>query len=143
MLTKIDQKFMDMARKLAIAVEPIASSKISAVLTVKSNVISIGHNERRTHPFQAKFSKNPDAIYLHAETSAICNALKVISEEELQRATLYVHRVKRPDNDKTKWINGLACPCAGCQRAIVTFGIKKVVYSTNTDEHEVWTRKNG
>lgn len=39
------------------------------------------------------------------------------------------------------YINSLTKPCTGCMSAIVAFGIKKVVYSTDTDgEYEILER---
>ena len=75
-------------------------------------------------------SESDDAIYLHAETDAIKNALKRIPESELEKASLYVCRVKYDSNGRGKKITwGLAKPCIGCQRAIATFGIRDVIYS--------------
>ena len=82
----------------------------------------------RTHPFQDKYKKNEHAIFLHAEVHAIRNALNHLRVDDLSKATLYIHRVKRSD-DNTRWIQGLAKPCSGCKRAIVQFNLKKVVYS--------------
>jgi deoxycytidylate deaminase len=139
MLSKHDQKIMNMTRRLAIAVTPIKSSKIAATLAIKSDIISIGKCEMRSHPFQAKFSKNPDAIFFHAETSAIYNALKVVKPEALSKSTLFVHRVKRPAFRSIEWIDGNACPCEGCKKAISKFSIKKVVYSTDDSTYNILT----
>ena len=102
----------------------------ASAITYKNQIISYGVNQNKSHPFHTKFSKNEDAIFLHAETDAIKNALRRLTEEELVKATLYVCRVKYSHNGDDKWITwGLSKPCLGCQRAIATFGIENVIYS--------------
>ena len=92
--------------------------------------------------FQKRFAKNPDAIYLHAETNAIRNSLNHMPPADLQQATLYINRQKHPPHDTKAWVDGLAKPCAGCERAIIEFGLKRVVYTTEiTNEYEVLTAK--
>lgn len=76
----------------------------------------------KTHPLQAKFGKNSDAVFIHAEIMAIHNALRVVPLEDLTKATLYVIR----------WYKGrvaMSKPCSGCQRAIAHFGIKDCYWS--------------
>ena len=70
---------------------------------------------------------------LHAETNAISNALNHIPRRDLEKATLYIRRVKLPTKDDIAFVDGMAKPCTGCMRAIIAFGIKKVVYSTEED----------
>ena len=111
--------------------------KLAAALAHKKTIISIGTNELRTHPLQGKFRKNNDAVFLHAEIAAIANALNHMNKDDLRDSTLYVHRVKRKSSLNHKdWIDGLAFPCEGCTSAIISFGIKRVVYST--DEQDVY-----
>ena len=50
-------------------------AQISAGIVFKNYFVSFGSNQLKTHPIQQKFSKHDDAIYLHAETDAIKNAL--------------------------------------------------------------------
>jgi tRNA(Arg) A34 adenosine deaminase TadA len=111
--------------------------KLAAALAHKKTIISIGTNELRTHPLQGKFRKNNDAVFLHAEIAAIANALNHMNKDDLRDSTLYVHRVKRKSSLNQKdWIDGLALPCEGCTSAIMSFGIKRVVYST--DEQDIY-----
>lgn len=126
-------KIFDLLSKVALSVEPVASARIASCLVNRGEVISFGTNQKKTHPFQARFCKNKDAIHLHAETCAIKNALKIINQEELAKCTLYICRVKydSSDIDRKKFTYGLACPCVGCQRAISTFNIKHVAYTMN------------
>lgn len=85
-------------------------------------LIAVGFNQRKSHPLQARFGKNKDSIYLHAEIHCIANALKVISYKELKHCTLYVIRIQE---------QGLtnSAPCKGCTSAINAFNIGKVVHS--------------
>ena len=76
------------------------------------------------------------AIFKHAEVDCIIKALKIVDEEDLKDATLYVHRVKKLNKGDTNWVNGLSEPCPGCQKAIEHFGIKRTVFSL--DEENVY-----
>lgn len=119
-------RYINILSKIAIAVEPVAQARIAAAIVYKNEIVSIGVNQRKTHPFQAKYSKNEDSIFLHAETDAIKNALKHISLDELSSSVLYICRVKIENG---KFVFGLSKPCCGCMRAISNFGINKVYYS--------------
>lgn len=87
-----------------------------------NTLIAAGFNQRKSHPFQKKFGKNNDSIFLHAEVSAIYNATKRIHPMDFNRCILVVIRVY---NDKL--LNSK--PCVGCQRCIRTFGLKQVIHS--------------
>lgn len=125
---------MNFLRRQAIDVEPVKSSKLAAAVILKNSVISTGNNSRRTHPFQAKYGKNPMAICMHAEVNAIRNSLNHLDAADFKRATIMVYRVKKVNlssKSRTEWVDGLAKPCEGCMRAIIEFGFKKIVYSTD------------
>ena len=130
MINNRDIKVMNFLRRQAIDVKAVKSSRIAAAISIRNDIISLGHCQKRTHPFQDRYSKNTEAIYLHAETNAISNALNHVHKNDLARATLYIRRVKKLDKDAEDYVDGLAKPCPGCMRAILTFGLKKVVYST-------------
>jgi deoxycytidylate deaminase len=121
-----NEKFMDILEKLACSVEPAGNAKISACIVHKGSIVSFGHNQLKSHPFQLKYGRNSESIFLHAETSAIYNALKFLTPDEFKKSTLYICRVKKI---KGEYCWGLSMPCEGCTRAIVSFGIKNVVYS--------------
>lgn len=110
-------------------VKPVANMQLASCIFRGNDLISIGVNQNKTHPFQARYAKNVEAIYLHAEIDAIVKALKVISPEELQRCSMYVLRFKRGDET-----TGLAKPCSGCTRAIAAFGIKQVYYTLDSNK---------
>lgn len=141
MLAKRDQRIMQFIRRQAIDTEKFSNVRIAAGIAIKGQLISTGRNQRRTHPFQKQFAKNDHAIWLHAETCAISNSLNHISKDDLRKATLFIHRVKLPSKDSKEYVDGLAKPCSGCMSAIATFGIKKVIYSTDENgQYEVLER---
>jgi tRNA(Arg) A34 adenosine deaminase TadA len=114
-----------------------------ASLYQRNNPIAFGACSLKSHPLQKRFAKNAHAIFLHAEIDAIRQALKKSSVESLQDMTLYVARAKynKARNVGGKIVWGLAKPCSGCMRAIETFNIQRVVYTTDSDnEYEVLER---
>lgn len=123
---------MNILQTLAETVPSHYRGRLAAALVYKNEIISFGMNQMKSHPFQSKFSSNVESIYLHAETDAIRLALKKYDAEIVSKSKLYVCRVKYADTNHTKIIRGLARPCEGCQRAIATFNIKHVCYSTDT-----------
>lgn len=136
MLLNRDKKIMRTLERVAMANEPAARARVGAMLAIKHEIVSVGYNKIKSDPFQKSYAKNSMAIYMHAEISAIKAGIKQYGVDELKRATLYICRVKGLDLD---W--GMACPCEGCKRAIIEFGIKKVVYSGNKrEEYGVWER---
>ncbi len=105
-------------------------ARLSAAIVYKNRVISTGVNSLKSHPFQKKYGRNVESIYLHAEISAIKSALRCLDVDDLSDVDLYVCRMKR-DGQNTDFQHGLAKPCDGCQRAIADFGIRNVYYTTN------------
>lgn len=124
------EKYFNILEKVAQALEPVANARVAAFLVYKRDVIAVGYNKDKTHPFQKRHSKNNLALYLHAETDCINNALRYYSDEEVSKSSLYILRVKHSDDDHIAFIRGLAKPCEGCQKCIKRYGIKKVYYST-------------
>lgn len=102
-------------------------SKHSAVIVYKNDVISLACNKSKSHPFQKRYSKANEAIFLHAEVAAIHNALKRVSLKELSKSTMYVCRV-RINNDNKPFFS-YSRPCDGCMRAIAAFNMQKVFYT--------------
>lgn len=120
--------------RIAITNEPCASARVVAAVVYKNDLIAFGTNENKTHPFQHKFGGDIMKIHLHAEINAIKNALKILSQKELSKSTLYITRIKYT-NEKRKAITwGLAKPCEACRRAIVAFGIEKICYTKDNNE---------
>jgi tRNA(Arg) A34 adenosine deaminase TadA len=105
-------------------VPPVAGARVAAMLLV-GKVWHIGFNSLKTHPLMAKFGKNDKAICLHAEVNSIARALRWNTPERLEGSTMYIARAKADGSA------GMAKPCEGCQRAIVTFGINSVHWTEN------------
>lgn len=98
--------------------------RIVAAIYKGNRLVSYGFNSPKSHPFQKRWAKHPEAIYTHAEIDAIRNALR--RDEDLTRCTLYVAR----------WTNqgqALAEPCDGCRAAIKAFGISQVSWTLEKD----------
>ena len=125
----LDNTIVNRAVKIFTTLEKIADfsdhpqHNLAAAIVLRNKFVSFGYNRLKTDPFQARFGKNSDAIFLHAEIHAIKNALRRIDVEDFKRADLYVMRVMTGER---KW--GMAKPCAGCMRAIAEFGIRGVFY---------------
>lgn len=106
-----------------------------AAVIKRNHILGVGCNRMKTHPMQARFGKNGDAIFLHAEINAIKNTLKTYRVSDLAGSTLIVLR-------RTTKGYGMSKPCDGCTRAVIEFDFKSVIYSTDTDfitlgEHDV------
>ena len=104
-------------------------SRFCAVLTDGRHLF-YAYNQYKTHPLQARFSLNPQSIYLHSEVSVIEKAIRHLSRGASRRSVtdlsdfrLYVARVLK---DGT---SGLAMPCTGCFKAVRYFGIEKVQWT--------------
>lgn len=129
-----DIKIMEFLKRIAIDNKGINDRfKLAAAIVVKRNIISVGVNQKRTHPMQKQYGKNDKCIYLHAEISAIVNSLNHLNKDDLKKSTLYVYRVKKENQFASSWVSGEAKPCKGCESAIAAFQISNVVYSTNAE----------
>lgn len=114
---------------------PYKWAKLSAGIVYKGNIIGIGTNSYKTHPFQAKYGRNEKSISIHAELSAIRDALRIMPLEYLRKTDLYVCRIKHSDRSGP-YIRGMSKPCSGCMKAIIEFGIKKVYFTNEIGEIE-------
>lgn len=135
---KRDIKILDFLSKAAEAANHNGMrARLAAAVVLRGNIISIGFNRKKSHPFQAQFQTNDKQIYLHAETDAINRALKYISTSDLKKATLYVARVKYTDNKSKKAIWAESKPCIGCQKAIFQYEIKNVVHTCEGNTYDM------
>jgi tRNA(Arg) A34 adenosine deaminase TadA len=123
-------KILNILSNVCLTVEPVAAARVSAALVYRGNIVSIGVNTKRTHTFQARFSKNEKAISMHAENSAIYRATKQLTRQELSKSILYVCRIKHLQENQNIMIHGSSCPCSGCMKAIERHSIKTVIYTT-------------
>ena len=116
-------KYFSILRAYADSVDPVRRFRHTALIAQKGNIIAMGFNQLKSHPLQKQFGKNSESIYLHAEIDAIRNALRHVSVEDLTKCDLYVIRVDRRGH------LGNSKPCAGCQRALIHFGLRNVIHS--------------
>jgi len=128
-----DIKYLNQAFELAKSVEPVRGARVAAILVHKKYVVGYGYGHMKSHPFQSKYKKNPEAVFFHAETHAIKNALRSIDVEDLRNCTLYVARARKGDGKSKykRWRTGLAKPCPGCAKCIEDFDVNRVVYTEN------------
>ncbi len=132
MTTDRMRKIVNHLFTLAQDVPPVSRARIVSAIVYRNKIISYGFNQLKTHPMAARFSKHPEARFLHAEVAAIRNCINKHGSDILKNSTLIVARAKQTnDSDKFYW--GMAKPCVGCARAITTFKIPTVVYTTNIE----------
>ena len=103
--------------------DDLKSHRHAALLTYKGKVLSVGKNQRKTHPMMLKYQTNEKKVYLHAEIDAIIKTINAHGTDILRRCELYVLRVTGGGNI------GHSKPCPGCQKAIDAFEIKKVYWT--------------
>ncbi len=103
--------------------------KVGAIIVKGGRLLATGYNVvGKTNPNHQTF---PESV--HAEEAAILSRIKTKDGlASLQGATIYVSRVT------SKGSPGLAKPCINCERLIRAVGIKKVVYTTNDGQTEVY-----
>jgi tRNA(Arg) A34 adenosine deaminase TadA len=132
---KKELSFISILKKITQDMKCVGNQTLAACIVKNNKIISFGHNKNKTHPLQSKFSKHPQAIFLHAEIDAIKNAVKRIGVEDLIGSTLYIVRTKKDGSE------GLAKPCKGCMQAIESFNLAKVVYTSNIeDQYQILKR---
>ena len=102
---------------------PTDLNRMAAIIVKRKRVLGKGMNSRRSHPFQKLMSKSEVKIALHAEISAIIDALKNNEEQALRGATIFVARVLKNGS------RAIAKPCPICERAIKAYGITAVHYT--------------
>lgn len=135
MLTR-DINFINFCIEESRNVTPVSGAQIFACIAKKNTILSVGHCSLRTNPFQKNFSKNDSAIHFHAENMAIWKAINSRNkinphENNLKGTTLYLARTYK--NGK----QALVTPCCGCMQAIIHFGIKRVIHTTDDGIEEL------
>lgn len=134
-------RIFDTLSRMAISIETFGNARVASCITIQNKIVAFGYNQAKTNPLQFRFKKNDESIYLHAEIDAIRNSLRFVNIDDLNRATLYICRVRCNPNDHSKFEFGLAKPCRnGCARAIEHFNFKNVIYSTDDNSYEIVRR---
>lgn len=119
-------RHLNLLRTIAEDLIPVGNAKLASAILYRGTIVSIGVNQDKSHPFAAKYSKHPEAIYLHAEADAIMKAKKKLSAFELRKSTLITVRVKCEDGVMGF---GLAKPCSGCRSCIEDHEIRTIIYT--------------
>lgn len=102
----------------------VANFRLGAALYNGNKLISIGWNQRKTHPLSTTRFKTQ-----HAEFSCLVG----MNKEDVIGSTLYVFRLTKTNRP------GMALPCDRCQELIRAAGIRKVWYSNDTGGYDVWS----
>lgn len=89
-----------------------------AVIIHRGKILSSGYNYYHEHGVNSNYKES-----VHAEVSAINNALKKIHVNELKKCELIIIRVNRHG----KHLNSK--PCCHCEKFINRFNIKRVFHS--------------
>jgi tRNA(Arg) A34 adenosine deaminase TadA len=113
--------------EIAKNVQPIQSARIVAGIYRRGKLLSIGFNQRKSHPLQAKWASRPERIFLHAEVDAIRNYLYRFTASSLESCDMVVVRVKLKPNGE--WTTGCAKPCDGCMGALEFYNLRRVQWS--------------
>lgn len=104
---------------------------IGCVITYNGKVIASGYNNKKTEPLQAKYNKyrnmygNKVVHMRHAEMMA----LKKISNLGLDGRNLVVYNYRETANG----ITALSRPCPACMKFIKELGIRKLIYTTESE----------
>lgn len=129
-MASYQQSVIDLLFDEAIEAKPVFGARVAAAIVYKNKIISIGRNQKKTHPFQVKYCKHPEAVHLHAETQAIIKALKHLTVQQIGKTTMYIARARMSSN-KGHFEYGNVLPCAGCVKALEAYKIKTIYYTND------------
>jgi len=120
-------RWMNAVFQIAQEAPKVSDQKIAAIIVCKNSVMSVGLNQMKTHPMVAYDKHDEWCDYLHAESSAIINALRQIGARKLLKCEMYVCRAKIFNGNYT-W--GCSKPCINCQKFMEHYPLKRVYFST-------------
>lgn len=105
--------------------------KLAAGIVYKRRLVACGINSYRTHPVMLNGAYRAAQVHLHAEADALVRASKILTPDQLTKASLYVTRVKRDSSGG--WQEALAKPCDGCM-ALMTevYNIGDIQWTINS-----------
>ncbi len=116
------QRFARVALALAGEATHDVTHQLCALVVSKNRVLSVGYNQPKTHPI----SRDTEMQQLHAEMSAVLRC----AESVMEGAEVIVVRIKHSGKP------GLAKPCGACQGILKRFGVRRVFYTTNSEDAE-------
>ena len=105
-----------------------ADYKLAAMIVKGGAIISVGFNKRQTNSFVEHYhtlanGKKDFCLSTHAEMDAV---LQVRSKVDLCGSKIYVARIRK--NEKIGHL-AMAKPCRVCQRVLLSYGIKRAIYT--------------
>ena len=134
----VDRNLNILKRAALDIANPVRSYRVAASILYKKKIVAFGVNRYKTDPIQDRFKKNPDSIYLHAEVSAVKNALRVIDLDDFRKCDMFVARIKRLEYGG-EYVYATAKPCEGCSRCIAEFGIRNVYYTVDINQWRTYS----
>lgn len=123
-LTERDLRFLSYAEQISRRSER-ERNRVGCVIAQRNTLISHGFNQRKTHPFQARWNRRSNC--LHAEMAALLSALRR-PDFAPERSTVYVSRYT------LKGRLGCSYPCESCWAALDHVGIRQIVCLDETDQ---------
>lgn len=118
-LPKRYQRFASIALQLADTIDRNVTHQLCALVVKKNRVLSIGYNSSKTHPIM-----DTRMQMIHAE----CDAILRCPEAVVDGAEVIVARIKPSGKP------GLARPCEVCEKILKRFGVRRVFYTTNSED---------
>jgi deoxycytidylate deaminase len=115
------------ARAMKEANKSTFKQQLGALLVKGGRLLATGYNRVGEHNKLIN-PKWPGSI--HAEEDAIASMLKHGKEKEIKGSTMYVVRVGHK----------LAKPCSHCMNTLMHYGVKKVVFTTDTGVETLWLK---
>lgn len=106
------------------------SVKIGCVIVYKGTILAKGCNSDKTHPMQDLYNKyrfkNNGGKYLPSKVHSEVNALNKIKylDIDFSKVHLFVYRELKDGQ------RAMARPCPACMKAIKSFGIRNIWYTT-------------
>lgn len=100
-------------------------ARVGCVILKGSKIIGRGFNKLR---HQSTIKTDHWLGSVHAEVSAVLDAIKCGKLRDLKGSTVFVSRILK---DGT---HAISCPCVDCMKVLRGVGVKKVVFTTNVGE---------
>lgn len=110
------------------------TQKMGAIITKGGRILSSGHNKRRG--YTKYYTRGAWKDSLHAERDAIIKLLSKGRADQLVGSTIYVTRLMADGS------LGMSKPCALCEELIRKVGIKKVVYTSRSEDTVIYKIKD-
>ena len=114
----------------------VSRSRHVSAIVYRDKILAMGFNKLKTHPFQKKYGRHEDSIFIHSEIHAIHQVIKQYGDDILEKCSLYVCRMKYENGKKQAMLQGMSKPCDGCLGCIAEFGIKNVYFTCDEEGYE-------